>query len=234
VENGKASGVPNKRKSWTIHDLKRIRAITATQEDMFQDFFNGDNIVAHGSAGTGKTYIASYLALNEYLRKDNDLECIHIVRSAVPTRDVGFLPGSIEEKAAMYELPYKDIFGDLLGRQSSYEDMKESGIVKFCTTSYLRGLSWDNSIIIVDEAQSMSFHEISTIMTRVGKNCRIIVCGDLHQNDLTKKGDASGFADFLNVAKSMRDFTSIKFTSDDIVRSEFTKSWIMACERLGI
>lgn len=234
VANGKAYEAPVKRKKWTSHDLKKIRAITPTQEDMFHDFFTGSNIVAYGSAGTGKTYIASFLALNEYLKVGSTIENIYIVRSAVPTRDIGFLPGSAEEKAAMYELPYKDIFADLLGRGTSYEDMKEAGIIKFCTTSYLRGLSWDNAIIIVDEAQSMTFHELNTIMTRVGKDCRVIVCGDLHQNDLTGKGGASGFGDFLQVASAMKGFASVQFTSNDIVRSEFTKAWIMACERKGL
>jgi phosphate starvation-inducible protein PhoH len=234
MENGRASEAPTKRKKWSIHDLKHIRALTPMQEDMFQDFFAGNNIIAHGSAGTGKTYIASFLALTEYLRHEADIGQIFIIRSAVPTRDVGFLPGSIEEKAEQYELPYKDIFADLLGKSNSYDDMKEAGIVKFCTTSYLRGLTWDNAIIIVDEAQSMTFHELNTIMTRVGKNCRIMVCGDLNQNDLNGKNGKSGFGEFLHVASAMRGFSSIQFTSNDIVRSDFVKSWIAACEANGM
>jgi phosphate starvation-inducible protein PhoH len=234
VANGRAMETPVKRKKWTAHDLKNIKPLTPMQQDMFQDFFAGSNIVAHGSAGTGKSYVALFLALNEFLRSGSDVEHIFIIRSAVPTREIGFLPGTADEKAELYELPYKDIFTDLLGKCSSYEDMKDAKIIRFCTTSYLRGLTWDNAIIVVDEAQSMTFHELNTIMTRVGKNCRIVVCGDLSQNDLTGKNGKSGFGDFLRISTAMRGFSSIKFTSNDIVRSDFTKSWIMACEDAGI
>lgn len=232
--NGKAMQEGPKRKSWSRHDLKHIRPLTPTQEEMFQDFMNGNNIVAHGSAGTGKSYIALFLALNEYLRHDSTIERIIIVRSAVPTRELGFLPGTLQEKTALYELPYKDIFADLLGRFSTYEDMKEANIVQFCTTSFIRGLTWDNTIVVVDEAQNMTWGEFDSIITRLGDNSRFIICGDhSHQCDL-KKGEQSCFANLLKLASKLPNVSSILFTPHDIVRSQFVKSWIIEREAMGM
>jgi phosphate starvation-inducible protein PhoH len=233
--NGRAAQEGPKRKTWNRHDLKNIRPLTPTQSDMFQDFFAGNNIVAYGSAGTGKSYVAMYLALSEYLRQDSGVDKIIIVRSAVPTRNQGYMPGDINEKSALFELPYKDIFADLLGRGSSYDDMKEAGIVEFHTTSYLRGLTWDNAIVIIDEFQSASWHELNSVMTRLGQDSRIIVCGDTKQDDLIyNKHDASGGGTLLQVVTNVPQFSTIKFSHHDIVRSEFVKSWVAACDDLGI
>jgi phosphate starvation-inducible protein PhoH and related proteins len=238
LKNGKAMHEgPTKRKNWTLHDLKQIKPLTPTQQDFFHDFLTGQHICAHGSAGTGKTYLAVFLALNELLRKDSPIDQIIIVRSAVATRDVGFLKGTLEEKTAPFELPYKDMFADLLGRWSSYDDMKEAGKVIFTTTSYIRGLTWDNAIVIVDEAENMTFHELNSIMTRLGMDSRIIVAGDLVQSDLavkSRKVEQTGLVDFIRAVSSLKDFSTLRFTTNDIVRSKFVRDWIVACEALNI
>lgn len=227
--NGRAQEESRKRKNWSMHDLASVRPLTSTQEELFHAWMNGSNICAHGSAGTGKTFLATYLALNEVLQ--NNQQKIILVRSAVPTRDIGFMPGDQAEKLAVYEAPYHDIFHELIGRASTYQDMKDAGKVEFHCTSFMRGLTWDNAIVVVDEASNMTFHEIDNIMTRLGKNTRIIFTGDVIQSDLSgKRGDVEGFSKAMEAFKNMRDFESIVFTKHDIVRSELVKSWIIAVE----
>ena len=231
VQNGKAMEEGRKIKNWTTHDLKSIRPLTPAQEDVFHGWYNNDHICLHGSAGTGKTFLGLYLALNEVLQKNQSR--IIIVRSAVATREVGFLPGTLEEKVAQYEIPYQDILSDLIGKHSSYNDMKDAGVIEFMTTSFIRGLTWDNAVIVVDEGENMTFHEINSIMTRMGKNSRIIFTGDILQTDLDgKKHGVSGMSDALNVFDCMRDFACVEFTKKDIVRSDFVRDWIVATEEV--
>lgn len=229
--NGKATEEGPKRKTWTGHDLKVIKPLTSNQEEMFRQWCEGSNLCAHGSAGTGKTFLALYLALSAVIDR-REQNRIVIVRSAVATRDIGFLPGSLEEKVAMYELPYHDILWELVGRPSTYQDMKDAGVIEFMTTSFIRGLTWDNAVVIVDEGQNMTFHEIDSIMTRLGNNTRIIVTGDVRQTDLENKKGTSGcgMVSFLSVIKNMKEFDTVQFTSHDIVRSDLVKSWIIALE----
>ena len=229
--NGAAMREGPQRKTWSRHDIKHLTPLTPTQRDMIHEFVNGNNVIAYGSAGTGKSFLSIYLALSEVFRHDSDFNKIIIVRSAVQTREMGHTPGTAEEKAAMYELPYAPIFSELIGRKSTYQDMKSAGVIEFHTTSFVRGVTWDDAIVIVDEVQSMSFHEINTIMTRLGTNSRIILCGDIKQNDLRyRKGDTSGMPKLLSVAKRMKQVSLVQFTKDDIVRSAFVKSWICAIE----
>lgn len=232
--NGKAMEEGPRRKHWTGHDIKTIKPLTSTQEEMFHAWFNGFNLCAHGSAGTGKTFLALYLALQAVLERHEQNRII-IVRSAVATRDIGFLPGTLEEKTALYELPYHDIMWELVGKASTYQDMKDVGVIEFMTTSFVRGLTWDNAVVVVDEGQNMTFHEIDSIMTRLGQNSRIIVTGDVRQTDLEgkKNGSSCGMGHFLNVVKNMKEFSSVQFTVNDIVRSDLVKSWIMASEAMA-
>lgn len=198
---------------------------------MFQAFFQGQNICAYGTAGTGKSYVGIWLALNEILREDAQQNRIIIIRSAVATRDQGFLPGTIEEKEAPFEQPYKDIFADIVGKGTAYDDMKAAGIIEFKTTSNVRGITWNNAIVLIDEIQNCNAGEINSVMTRIGKKSRVVAMGDISQNDLTKhKSDKTGMAWMLNVVERMREFDMIQFQKHDIVRSEFVKSWITACE----
>lgn len=220
-----------KRKTWSIKDLKTIKPKNSAQEELFHAWINGKHLVAHGSAGTGKTYLAFYLALQEVF--EQRARRIIIVRSAVATREIGFLPGTLEEKTAMYELPYKDIAWELIGRASTYQDMKDAGYIEFMTTSFVRGLTWDNAVVIVEEAQNMTFHEINSIMTRVGHNTRIIFTGDTKQTDLDgRKLGVEGMSHALKVMSKMSDFESVEFTKFDIVRSNFCKQWIIATEEI--
>lgn len=232
MNNSRAVEEGPKRKHWSIHDLKSIKALTPAQEDMFYAWNQGHNICAHGSAGTGKTFLACCLALGEVVTRR--MSRIILVRSAVPTRDIGFLPGTLEEKIANYERPYHDIFWELIGRESTYNDMKEEGIVEFMTTSFLRGLTWDNAIVVVDEAENMTFHEIDSIITRLGNNTRIIINGDARQTDLdgSKRLGSEGLSQTVKVLENMEQFSIVKFTYHDIVRSNLVKSWIMASERV--
>jgi len=229
IKNGRAMQEEKKRKHWTKHDIKGIQPLTPTQDNMFHAWYNNQNICASGSAGTGKSFLALYLAINEVLEKKQ--QRIIIVRSAVPTREIGHLPGTVEEKMAEYELPYDDIMWELVGRKSTYKDMKSAGLIEFMSTSFIRGLTWDNAIVIVDEFQDMTFHEISSVMTRIGENTRIILTGDIHQSDL--KPGQSGAKNLITTVSEMKYFDLINFVSSDIVRSKMVKDWITTTERMG-
>lgn len=223
------------RKRWNIADLRTIKPKTPAQNILFRSFFDNNNVLAHGSAGSGKTFIAMYLAFNELLSNHPQYDNVIIVRTAVPTREIGFTPGTEEEKMAVYEQPYKDILHELFGRASTYEDMKRAGVVKFTSTSFIRGVTWDNAIVIFDEAQNANWEEVNTVLTRIGENSRLIVCGDAKQDDLIyKKNDKSGIHTLIKVAERMESFDLVNFTQRDIVRSKFVKDFIIACEDVGV
>lgn len=228
LQNGSAKRNGPKRKTWSVHDLKTIKPLTPSQQDLFHAWFNNDHICAIGTAGTGKTFLAFYLALSEVLNPQTPQNKIIVVRSVVPTRDVGFLPGDLAEKVSVYESPYKDICAELVGRDSTYDDMKESGIIKFMPTSFVRGLTWDNAIVIVDECQNMSFHEINSIVTRLGQNARIVFTGDTNQTDL--RPIECGMERLIKTVNNIQTFATVEFNHHDIVRSEIVKSWIIAAE----
>lgn len=229
--NARAVEEGPRRKKWSLHDLKPITPLTDNQELLFHLFYQGQNICAHGSAGTGKTFLALYLAFGEVLAGKQ--KQIIIVRSAVSTRDLGHMPGGLDEKVHFYEAPYQDICTELFGRSSTYDDMKVAGKIKFMPTTFIRGLTWDNAIVIVDEGQNMTEHEINSIMTRVGLNTRIIFAGDLPQTDLRRSSqDTSGMKRAISIMERMTEFDCVHFTTDDIVRSDFVKSWIISSEKV--
>jgi phosphate starvation-inducible protein PhoH and related proteins len=223
-----------KRKTWSVHDLKSIRAKTDAQTEMLEEWFSGNNICASGSAGTGKSFLAMYMGLAAMLDEESVIDRLIIVRSAVTTREVGFLPGTLEEKQSVYEQPYKDIASVLLGRDASYIDMKEAGKIEFMLTSHVRGLTWNDAVIIIDEAQNMTMHELSSVITRLGHNSRIIIIGDTKQTDLNRKGEHEGLSTAMSVMRDVKGISLITFTADDIVRSGFVRSWIRACEAQGV
>lgn len=202
--------------------LKDIDPLTENQRRAFD---SEKNLVLHGSAGTGKTFISMYLGFKEI--RDGIYDKIVIIRSAVPTREMGFLPGREDEKARVYEEPYYNIVADLFGRGDGYEYLKEKELVSFMTTSFIRGLTMDDSVIIVDECQNMSFHELDSIITRVGHNCRVIFCGDFLQSDLKEK-EKNGVREFLQILNKMNLFDCIEFGINDIVRSKFVKDYLVA------
>jgi|TARA_R110000822_G_scaffold157458_1_gene297166 phosphate starvation-inducible PhoH-like protein len=206
--------------------LKEIEPLTTAQVKVFDSY---KHLMLHGCAGTGKTFISLYLALDD-LQKE-EFSRIVLVRSAVPTREMGFLPGTEDEKSKVYEAPYVNIMQELFSRgDNPYGQLKQKGVINFLTTSYIRGTTFNDSVIIVDECQNMTFHELDSIITRVGKNCRIIFCGDFFQSDLK----SSGLKDFMRIIKSMNEFDFIEFGIEDIVRSDFVKSYLTEKYTKGI
>jgi predicted ribonuclease YlaK len=219
-----------------IDDLKTFDPLTDNQKLFFDAYRRGDYFVAlHGVAGTGKTFCAVYKALEEVLDKSNPFKKIIIVRSAVQSREIGHLPGDVTEKMEIYQQPYVQICDTLFGRKDAYQRLEEQGYIDFISTSFIRGMSFDDAIIIVDECQNMNWSEISTVMTRVGYRSKIIWCGDYRQTDLNRsKNDSTGIRQFLDVAKTMTSFTHVEFTVDDIVRSSLVRDWIIACNNMNI
>ena len=213
-----------------IDDLKTFQPLTDNQKLFFDSYKRGDYFVAlHGVAGTGKTFCALYKALEEVLDKSNPFKKIIIVRSAVQSREMGHLPGDVAEKMEIYQQPYVQICDTLFGRRDAYARLEEQGYIEFISTSFIRGMSFDDAIIIVDEMQNLTFEEIDTVMTRVGYRSKIVWCGDYRQTDLNKKkNDMSGILKFFDIAHHMESFTRIEFTVDDIVRSSLVKDYIMA------
>ena len=216
--------------------MRQIKPLTPTQSDLFESYQQGYNIAAIGTAGTGKTMCAMYLALNDVLQKGG-YDNVIVIRSAVQTREQGFMPGSLTQKEAVFESPYVDIVNDLFGRGDAYQILKSKGTIKFMTSSFVRGLTFDNAVIIVDECQSMTYHELDSIITRVGESSKIIFCGDTKQDDLQQsknRNDVSGLYDFLKVLKRIPSFDVVQFGIDDIVRSGLVKEYIMAKEYLEV
>jgi len=213
-----------------IDDLNTFQPLTENQRKFFDAYKQGDYFVAlHGVAGTGKTFIALYKAIEEVLDKGNPFNKIIIVRSAVPSREVGHLPGDLDEKTQIYRQPYQQICHTLFSRSDAYQRLEEQGHIEFISTSFIRGMSFDDAIIIVDEMQNLTFEEIDTVMTRVGYRSKIIWCGDYRQTDLNKKkNDMSGILRFFDIAGNMNAFTRIEFTAEDIVRSSLVKDYIIA------
>ena len=213
-----------------LDHLKTFDPLTDNQKKFFDAYKRGDYFVAlHGVAGTGKTFCAMYKALEEVLDKSNPFNKIILVRSAVQSREIGHLPGDVTEKMEIYQQPYRQICETLFGRKDAYQRLEEQGYVEFISTSFIRGMSFDDAIIIVDEMQNLTFEEIDTVMTRVGYRSKIIWCGDYRQTDLNKKkNDMSGILKFFDIAMHMDAFTKIEFTPDDIVRSSLVKDYILA------
>lgn len=214
-------------------NVKKVEPITEAQREMFASFMQGQNVVACGSAGTGKTYVATYLALQEVFAQRKNK--VVFVRSAVPTRQIGHLPGDLNEKSLVYTTPFKQIVDDLCENGTAYNILTTKGIIEFMTTSFIRGITLDNCVIIFDEFQSSGWHELASVVSRCGKNTQIVFCGDTKQNDLiTNKHDVSGLSNFMKVANDMEEFDIVKFYPQDIVRSGLVKSFILACERAGL
>jgi phosphate starvation-inducible protein PhoH len=212
-----------------IDDLKTFEPLTNNQKKFFDAYKRGDYFVAlHGVAGTGKTFCAMYKALEEVLDKSNPFKKIIVVRSAVQSREIGHLPGDVSEKMEIYQQPYRQICDTLFGRKDAWDRLEEQGYIEFISTSFIRGMSFDDAIIIVDEMQNMNFEEIDTVMTRVGYRSKIIWCGDYRQTDLKKSNDKSGILKFFDIARIMNAFTRVEFTADDIVRSSLVKDYILA------
>lgn len=213
-----------------IDDLLTYDPITENQKTAYDAWNEQDNLVLCGSAGTGKTFIGMYLALQDVLDKSYSQDKLVIVRSVVPTREMGYLPGSIEEKVDAYTTPYRAVCTELFNENGAYENLEKQGIINFMSTSFIRGVTLDDTIIIVDEMQNCTYHELDSIITRVGRNSRIIFSGDYYQSDLSKETDKNGILNFMNIMEVMNNFTTVEFGWPDIVRSDFVRDYIMTKE----
>lgn len=212
-----------------LDDLKVFEPLTENQKLFYDAYKQGDYFITlHGVAGTGKTFTALYKSLEEVLDKSNPYKSIIIIRSAVQARDLGYLPGDVGEKMEIYEQPYRQICETLFGRKDAWDRLEEQGYVKFIPTSFIRGMSFDNAIVILDEMQNCDWSELSTVITRVGYMSKFIMCGDYRQTDLKKSTEKSGLAKFLEIASNMNSNTRIEFTVDDIIRSSLVRDFIIA------
>lgn len=237
------NGIAKQRKTKKpigLEFLSDIEPLTENQKKLFNAYDSQKHIVAYGCAGTGKTFISLYNALKDVLNEHSPVEKVYIVRSLVATREIGFLPGSHDDKADIYQIPYKNMVKYMFQMQSEmdfemlYGNLKSQETIKFWSTSFLRGTTLDNAVIIVDEFQNANFHELCSLITRVGENSKIMFCGDASQSDLIKTSERNGILDFMKILKEMPSFNIIEFGLDDIVRSSLVKEFLTVKYNLGL
>ena len=229
-----------KQKDITYNQLSSIKPVTDSQKKVFETWKQGLNQFLFGCAGTGKTFVSLYLALQDVLKNETPYDKVIVVRSLIPTREIGFLPGDEEDKAALYQVPYSNMMQFMFTQPNEqafsmlYDRLKAQGSFYFLSTSFLRGLTFDNSIIIVDECQNLNFHELDTIITRVGQDSKIVFCGDFGQSDLTRLNEKNGLMNFLQILQEMNEFNCTEFNIGDIVRSGFVRSYLIQKTKLGM
>ena len=216
-----------------------IQPLTKSQERFFEAYKEGKNIFAYGCAGTGKTFAALYLALKDVLDPLTPFENVYLVRSLVSTREIGFLPGDHEDKSYLYQIPYKNMVRYMFSMPDDnsfemlYDNLRSQDTIDFWSTSFIRGVTLDNTIVIVDEFSNLNFHELDSMITRIGEDSKIVFCGDIAQSDLTKEYEKSGISDFIRIINEMKEFTCVEFDIGDIVRSGLVKSYLIAKYNLG-
>jgi len=229
-----------KAKDIRIDNMVSVKPITENQKRAFDAYKKGKNLFLYGAAGTGKTFISLYLAMQEVLDNRTPYDTVYLVRSAVPTREIGFLPGDEEDKTALFQVPYQNMVKFMFEQPNEiafanlYDRLKNQGSLFFLTTSFLRGITLDNAIIIVDECQNLNFHELDSITTRVGQDSKIIFCGDVMQTDLQKQYEKEGIVTFMKILESMNEFENIEFNIGDIVRSGFVKNYLINKIKMGV
>ena len=214
-------------------ELIEFEPLTDNQDKAFKAWDEGENLILTGSAGTGKTFIALYLALEQVLERGGSYDKVIILRSVVPVREMGYLPGKLEEKTEPFQAPYKAISEELFSDKAAYNKLTNSHQIQFETTSHIRGKTFDRSILIVDEMQNLNFHELDSVMTRMGECCKIIFCGDYQQSDFYNH-ERDGIMKFMNIMDRMKYFSTVEFGWDDIVRSGIVRDYIMTKEMMGI
>ena len=237
------SNIPTKvlrrKKPINLEHLKTIEPLTENQEKIWEAYGKGQNLVLHGAAGTGKTFISLYLALKQCLDPSSKYEKVYMVRSLVPTREIGFLPGDHEDKSNLYQIPYKNMvkymfeMPDDNSFEALYSNLRAQETISFWSTSFIRGTTFDNSIILVDEFSNLNFHELDSIITRVGEDCKIIFSGDYTQSDLIKSNERTGVLDFMKILQSMPSFDCVEFGIEDIVRSGLCREYLISKINLG-
>ena len=229
-----------KRKPINSGYLTQIKPLTPSQEKVFDAFSKQKNLYLYGAAGTGKTFIGMYLALQEILNEQSSYDKLYIVRSLVPTREIGFLPGDHDDKAELYQIPYQNMvrymfkMPDDASFDMLYANLKAQETISFWATSFLRGTTLDNSIVLVDESQNLNFHELDSIITRLGVNTKIIFAGDAAQTDLVKTNERNGILDFMKIIQGMDEFEMVEFGIQDIIRSGLVKSYLINKLNLGL
>jgi len=229
-----------RKKPINLDIMKTIEPLTDNQEALFKQYKLEQNVVAYGAAGTGKTFITLYNALRDVLDEKTPYEKIYLVRSLVATREIGFLPGDHEDKSSLYQIPYKNMvkymfeMPDDSAFEMLYGNLKTQGTISFWSTSFIRGTTLDNAIIIVDEFQNLNFHELDSIITRVGENSKIMFCGDATQSDLVKTNERNGIVDFMRILRVMPSMSMIEFGVEDIVRSGLCKEYLVAKMELNL
>ena len=170
----------------------------------------------------------------EVLDETTPYEKIYIVRSLVPTREIGFLPGDHEDKSYLYQIPYKNMvrymfkMPDDNSFEMLYDNLRAQDTIDFWSTSFIRGVTLDNAIIIVDEFSNLNFHELDSMITRIGEDSKLMFCGDITQTDLVRTNEKDGISDFIRVLQDMKEFSCIEFGLDDIVRSGLVKSYLIS------
>ena len=230
----------SKKLEITNKNMVAIKPATDNQKLDFESWKTGTSQFLYGAAGTGKTFISLYNGLREALDNTSKIDKVIIVRSLIPTREIGFLPGDEDDKSALYQVPYSNMVQfmfEMPNEQSFtnlYERLKAQGTLFFLSTSFLRGLTFDNALVIVDECQNLNFHELDTITTRLGQDSKIAFCGDFTQSDLVRTNEKNGLWDFLRIAEDMKEFNCTEFTIGDIVRSGFVRNYLIQKTKLGI
>ena len=229
-----------RKKPINSEQLTEIKPLTDNQKLVFDAYEENKNLFLYGCAGTGKTFIAMYLALKEILSNKTAYEKLYVVRSLVPTREIGFLPGDHEDKAHLYQIPYQNMvkymfkMPDDPAFEMLYDNLKAQETISFWSTSFLRGTTLDNAIVLVDECQNLNFHELDSIMTRVGNDSKIIFAGDIAQTDLVKTNEKNGILDFMKILEIMDEFANIEFDVNDIVRSGLIRNYIITKLQIGL
>jgi predicted ribonuclease YlaK len=240
VPFGMSNKQMKRKKPINLDYIKKIEPLTDNQEIFFDLYKKNQNLVAYGCAGTGKTFITLYNALLDVLDPRTPYEKIYIVRSLVATREIGFLPGDHEDKSSLYQIPYKNMVKYMFEMPDDnafdmlYTNLKSQGTISFWSTSFIRGTTLDNAIIIVDEFQNLNFHELDSMITRVGEDSRLMFCGDATQTDLVKTAEKNGIIDFMRILNNMPSFDTIEFQPEDICRSGLVKEYIIAKNELGL
>jgi len=228
--------IPSNLENKLNFELKEIIPLTNNQKKVFQYYSQNKHLMLHGLAGTGKSFISIFLSLKEILNStDSIYKKLYIIRSAVSTRDIGFMPGKTKDKIGVYEAPYYNICSKLYNRSDAYEYLKNKGIIEFMTTSFIRGITLENCIIIVDEMANLNLHELDSIITRLGENSKIIFCGDFSQTDFTKESEKAGLPKFMDILRNIKSFGFVEFDNEeDIVRSGIVKEYLIQKRKLGI
>ena len=240
VPSGMSKKMLKRKKPINSKYFLDVNPITDNQDLFFKEWAADKNLFAYGAAGTGKTFIALYLALRDVMDEETPYDKVYIVRSLVSTREIGFLPGTHEDKSELYQVPYKNMvrnmfqMPDQMSFDMLYDNLKAQETISFWSTSFLRGTTLDDAIVIVDECQNLNFHELDSIITRVGQDSKIVFCGDVNQSDLQRTNERNGILDFQRILEGMEEFSMVEFGIGDIVRSGLVKSYLISKMTLGL